>query len=168
MTEPIDISELSLQQRGVNLLRGTAAALIFGLLGFLAPALLLGVLATGHWIMEGTSEFALNQVSDVALGPMIGVGLVLACAGWATFAPSGNHRFASTLAIIFAISVIGWIVLGSMNLTPPRYKNTEHPFMYPSEAFVFFTPPILGALVLTLIRYLGPLPASPSESRSVS
>ena len=168
MIESIDTCEANPQRNGVNLLRGTAAALLCGLLGLLAPALALGLLTAGRWIVEGQMELGdLTQLRLVVRGPMVGVGLVLACTGWATYTPSGNFRFASTLAIIFVISVVGWMVLGSMNLTPPRYKNTEHPFMYPSEAFVFFTPPILAALVLTLIRSETSA-APPSECRSAS
>ncbi len=83
---------------------------------------------------------------------MVDCGVVCACAGWATFAPAGKYSFAWSLAIIFVGSLVAWMVLGWMELTPRRYKGVDHPAFYPSELLVLIVPPSLAAAFLTMIR----------------
>ena len=88
--------------------------------------------------------------------------MLLAAAGWATFAPAGRHRFAATLAIVFVSSMGLWFMLGWMQLTPQRFKGIDHPEFYPSELMVLIGPPALVAIGLNLGRSNGGIKSKPS------
>ncbi|MFL5327333.1 MAG: hypothetical protein ACJ8C4_00325 [Gemmataceae bacterium] len=75
-----------------------------------------------------------------------------ACAGWANYAPSTKHSFPRTLALVFVGSLALLWVFGLFDVTPPRVKGIEHPFLYPSEAVLLFGVPATIALVLTVLR----------------
>jgi len=146
-----------------TLLRGLCGATLSAVVGAVAPAaIVLGGTAC-WWYAWGSSEIDRAYDHHAVLPDIPGLvvvgATVFACAGWATLAPRGTHRFARTLAIVVAITVPLWCVVGwvvrSMELTPVRYKGVEHPAWYPSEmtvAFVCLVIPIVVAAVLTAVR----------------
>lgn len=137
--------------------RGLRAALILGGVGTILPLVLLLCLTVGGWALGGASEFDrrydLVWLHDRAPYPMIGVGILFAATGWATFAPRGRQHFVPTLAIVCLASLPSWFLLGSCRLTPPRPKGVEHPLLYLSELLVLAGPPILSSAYLA--RYRG-------------
>lgn len=84
--------------------------------------------------------------------------MICACAAWVTFASSGKHRFARSLAIIAAVSLGAWLAVGWMELTPRRLKGTEHPRFDPSEWMLLIGAPIATAAVMTVFRLRGRAP----------
>ncbi len=54
--------------------------------------------------------------------------------------------------MIFAISVPLWFALAVLGISPPRYKNLDHPLIYYAEALIFAIPPLVAALVLSILR----------------
>jgi len=114
----------------------------------------------GEWVIAGASEFDRNSDLQTLQNkielPVIGCSLVCACAAWATFAPAGTFRFARSLAIIFAVCVPVWFILGhvvnTMGAVPLRLKGTHHPTLYPIEWILLMAPPILVTAILTATR----------------
>ena len=150
---------------------GLYGALMSAIVGAVIPtAIVLGG-ATLWWHARGSSDldrsYDRNSVLPSTPSLVVVGAVVFACAGWATFAPRGKHRFARTLAIVVAITaplwaVVVWLVR-ELELTPVRYKGLEHPAWYQSEiavAIVCLVIPIVVALILSAVRDHG---ASNSE-----
>ncbi len=146
-----------------TLIRGLCGAILGAAVGAVAPAAIVFGGAACWWYARGTSEidrmYDRHAVLPDIPGLVVAGATVFACAGWATLAARGTHRFARTLAIVVAITVplgcvVGWLVR-SVELTPVRYKGVEHPAWYPSEvavAIVCFVIPIAVAAILTAVR----------------
>jgi hypothetical protein len=145
------------QEAGIDVARGFYAVLCFAAIGFLAPILLIFSLAIGRWIVDGSNErdrpnLVSRQAGETLIFPVLGTMAVLSAAGWATFAPRRKNRFAATLAIIFAFSVLAWFVLGAMELTPKRIKSIQHPIIYLSEIVILVLPPLIAGFSLAATR----------------
>ena len=144
------------RQRNLNFVRGILSAAAWGLVGAIAAVALVSLGTLAYWHLNDTRQFDrqydINWWRTRALPPIIGVTTLLACAGWAAYAPRGKHRFATTLAILFFLSIPLWFVLGSMELTPRRVKSVEHPPLYPSELLVLVLPPIVVSIALSVLR----------------
>jgi hypothetical protein len=137
--------------------RGLLAAILCGLGGAVASVAVALGFTVCRWLVSGTTEYDRLRIdlrsleSDMVI-PIIGCAIVFACAGWATFAPAGTYRFARSLVVVFLVSVALWYVIGSMELTPRRYRGIEHPLLYASELIVLMASPMLAAALLTVIR----------------
>ncbi len=140
--------------------RGTCASALGALIGGTLPAAALMLFTFCSWFVAGASEFDrqvdLRRLREDLVWPVIGCAVVCACAAWTTFAPVGKYRFARTLAIIVAVCVPMWFVLNAMALTPRRLKGVGHPAIYPSELIELIGPPVLIAVILTVVRISGP------------
>ena len=155
------------QQARIKLWRGIRGASICGLAGAIAPATLMIGLTLCGWAVLRSSEFERGLdwrwLKDSIPRPTIGCASVCAGAGWATFAPAGTFRFARTLAIVAAISILWpwamalilWLLDMSLDLVPERRKGIQHPSMYRSEFLVLFVPPILAGALVAAIRIIG-------------
>jgi uncharacterized membrane protein len=144
-------------------IRGLYGALISAIVGAVVPAAIVLVCTTLWWHAQGSSDLDRtydrnNVLPDIPSLVVVGA-VVFACAGWATFAPRGKHRFARTLAIVVAITAPLWAVVGwfvrELKLTPVRYKGVEHPAWYQSEvavAIVCLAVPIVVAVSLSAVR----------------
>lgn len=88
---------------------------------------------------------------DAATPPVIGTSAILGCAGWAARASRPPLGMGSVTFIILVGSIFMWILAFSAQVTPRRLKSIEHPQIYPSEAIVLLTPPILMAALITLL-----------------
>lgn len=144
------------QSTRLNLLRGLLGAVLWGVVGVVAPAatlLAITVARSLYLSYPGTSVFDLRVdlvwLSEDLIAPVVGCAAVLASAGWAAYAPVGAFRFAKSLAIVFAMSLPLWFILASMKLTPRRPKNADQPAMYPSEFLVIVCPPAMAAALVT-------------------
>jgi hypothetical protein len=146
-----------------TLLRGLYGAILGAVFGAVVPAAIVLAGAACWWHAWGSAEIDRAYDRHAVLPDIPGLVVVgatlFACAGWATLAPRGRHRFTRTLTIVVAITVPLWCVVGwvvrSMELTPVRYKGIEHPAWYPSEmavAIVCLVIPIVVAAVLTAVR----------------
>jgi H+/Cl- antiporter ClcA len=150
----------------VRPLRGLAAALGFGAVGFLVPVVLGLGYTVLRWWLEGSTDwdraYDLRWLPFQLAGPAIGVALVLGCAGWATYAPSGSYRFTRTLATVFAIAVPSWLVIASVAdaLDESRrwHTTTVQRPVEPSTVLFLAVPPIAAAIVLTTWRSRRPEP----------
>jgi hypothetical protein len=117
---------------------------------------LVGGYTAVRWLISGASAIELQddlrllQLSLMASVP--GAAVVCACAGWATFAPAGDHRFAPSLLFVFLASLGLWLLLSQSELTPRRLKNAHQPAIYPSELAILIGPPIAAAVVLGTFR----------------
>jgi hypothetical protein len=143
-------------QSKLNPVRGARAAVGFALFGAIAPIVFMVVFTLVHWGIGNASRIDwrgdIRQLEGGLLGPVIGCALVFACAGWATFAPRGSYRFARSLVLILVISLpLGWF-LGSLEITPRRFKGIRHPLLYFSELLVLVVPPIVAATFVTAFR----------------
>lgn len=78
------------------------------------------------------------------------VGVLFAAAAFATYLPAQPKRYLPTLGIVLVLSYCAWMLL--QGIAPPRYKAVEHPAMYPSEAVLYFGPPIFISLMLAWER----------------
>ena len=158
------------EEAELRVLRGIGSALSLGVVGFLAPVLALLGFTALRWVVEGTSDFDrrfdLDWLPKKAIFPAIGTGFVFAGAAWASFAPCGVHRFARTLAIVFAVSVPSWYALAIAGMTVPRLKSIQHPLIYPREVFLLAAPPILAGLVLAARRCTKARSRSPESTPS--
>ena len=159
MPAPADQSETSSQPSEINYRRGMVAALLFGLIGFLSPILILVSVTFCRWFLEGAP--AMDRAADLRRLPeqlafmAIGAAFVFAAAGWTTYAPRGNFKFAWTLRKIFVLTVASWYLLRALGILQPRCKIEVQPLIYPSEVLILGLPPLLIAAVLTLIRCKG-------------
>jgi hypothetical protein len=145
------------------LLRGLYGAILGAVFGAVAPAVIVLGGSACWWHAWGSSEIDRAYDRHAVLPDIPGLVVIgatlFACAGWATLAPRGTYRFTRTLSIIVAITVpiwcgVGWVI-GSIDLTPVRYKGIEHPAWYPSEmavAIVCLIIPIVVSAVLTVVR----------------
>ncbi len=144
-------------------LRGLYGALLGAAVGAVVPVAIVLGCTVCWWHAQGSSE--LDRTYDrhavlLDIPSLVVVGAtVFACAGWATFAPRGSHRFAGTLAIVTGITVPLWYVVlwvvRKLEFTPTRYKGVEHPSWYPSEiavAIVCLAIPIVVAVTLSALR----------------
>ncbi len=148
--------DLGQRESRFHFLRGACATVLLGALGFVVPILVVVGFTVCRWIVQGASEFDrgydLHWLPQRLIYPAVGTAFVFAAAGWATFAARGGYRFARTFATIFAISVPCWFALAVLGISPPRYKNLDHPLIYYAEALMFAIPPLAAALVLSIRR----------------
>jgi hypothetical protein len=142
----------------LNLVRGVFAV-VGGSAGAVAPIAVLAAGTVIRWWITGASGFDrrydIGWIRAALPGPVVGCATICACTAWATFAPRERYRFARSLAVITAISVCVWFVVGSMELTPRRLKGTEHPLFYPMEWMLLIGPPVAVAAVMTVFRLRG-------------
>jgi hypothetical protein len=143
----------------LHLRRGLVATILCGLGGAGASVAVALEFTFCRWLVLGTREVDhyhdLRYLEQYMVYPMVGCAVVCACAGWATFTPAGTWRLARSLAFIFLVSLPLWFVICLMELTPPRYKATEHPVFYCSELMVLMGPPLMAAALLTALRIRG-------------
>ncbi len=140
----------------LNVLRGLGGAAVAATVAVVMVATLAAGFLACRWVATGASAFdrgydlrdARERLSLLA----VGFAVVAGCAGWAALAPARRSPFAWTLAVVFAGSVVLWSVVGSLDLTPRRYKSVSHPFLYPSEALFLIGPPVVVAGLLTAQR----------------
>lgn len=144
------------KEAGLTFARGVLHSIAWTVIGMILPILVELAFILVRWVVQGSNEldraYDLYWLPREIVFPGVGLGVVLGATGWATYAPNGKHRFAATFAIIFGISVPAWLILGSLGMTPPRYKAIEHPLLYPSEFLVIAIPPLIGAIVISSIR----------------
>ena len=138
----------------LNLSRGLWATLLGALVGAFAPKGLALLIALYRWHVSGSPDIASNwaiDLDELMEYPAVGCAAVCACAGWATYAPSGTHRFVVSLGFIFLVSLMSWYVL-SWTALMPFYKGMEHSVFYPNELIAMIGPPIVAAALLTAFR----------------
>lgn len=143
------------QQSPWNLSRALWATSLCAVFGATVPVALAVIIALCRWAVgpsELASEWFRRDLEENIINPVVGCGVVCACAGFATFAPSGKHSFAWSLAIIFLISLVIWTVIAGMELTPRRLKGVEHPVFYLSGLIAMIAPPSVVSAFLTMIR----------------
>lgn len=140
----------------IRVVRGLVAAVLSGL----TCAILVIGIAFGYifctWQVEGTTAYNrqvdLQQLRSDLIRPTLGCSVVFACAGWLSFAPCASYRFTRSLGYVFLGSLMFWLILSGLALTPTRYKEVSHPTFYPSELMVLLGPPTLLTIILTAIR----------------
>lgn len=152
----------------LHLRRGLYAALGLGLLGAVIPVAALAVGFLLRWATAKTGaqfswDYDFADLKDSLPGPALGCALLCACAGWATYAPHGSFRFATSLGIIFGISAVCWLILTSIVITPPRLKGIHHPAVHPSELISLVIPPVLAAGLLTWARICNAVDPAPKD-----
>lgn len=137
-------------------IRGIGAALLLGVIGAVAPFVMVGGLTVAGWVLHGTSEFDrrydLAWMGDRLAFPALGCAAYLAAAGWATFAPSERRRFAPTFVILSLASLATSTIFAGLGLPPQRLKGEPQPRFYPAELIFMFGPPLIGAILLSWMR----------------
>ena len=127
------------QETGLDIPLGLLSAFGFGVIGFVATSILLGVM--------GDNLFP-NQI----LFPATGITFILAATGWATFAPRGKYNFTWTLALIFLLTVASWCIIGPFISSMPKAKVSDAPIHHLRFFFFLSVPPLAIALIISLIR----------------
>jgi len=159
------------RQPPLKVLRGACGAVAGAAVAAVLVVVLYGGFMAGRWLLEDSTEFQravdLRAMREELVVPILGSAAVGAGAGWAASGPRGRHRFAWSFAAVFLASLPLWVVLGSLELTPRRYKGVEHPAVYASEALVVVGPPLVVAAVLGFVRarrWGSPAEAEPSAA----
>lgn len=146
----------------MNIRRGLFTAVLCALVGASIPAAL--VLAyVGYrcsnpaFVPSNSLHYFLGDLVEYWPFPVFGGATFLACAAWATFAPPGPWRFASSLLIIFLISVSCWFLVSWMDNWLhlgwlKMYKGEEPHTLRLSQALILFGSPIATAQLLVTIR----------------
>ena len=86
----------------MNITRGIIAALIWALVGALAPILIVGTYTILSWQINNTAEF--DRQYDIswwrtrATWPLVGASIYLGLTAWATYTPKRDFGFGKTLA----------------------------------------------------------------------
>jgi hypothetical protein len=163
MKRPDEQNDSQRQKPRLRIRRGIGFASLFGAVGFAVPILVIVGFTVCQWVIEGSNAW--DRAYDLSLlptkfgGAAVITALLFAAAGWAAFAPTGTYRFASTLVLIFAITLSSWGLLEllaySMGLLPHQYKGTQPPPTYPQIllGILFFAVPILASSVISLVRH---------------
>ena len=73
-------------------------------------------------------------------------------AGWATFATHQKHSYARTLIVIIFGTLALESVISLFVTKPRRIKGMEHPFLYPAEAILSISIPVVVTIALTIYR----------------
>jgi hypothetical protein len=144
------------RQPSLNVLRGLAGAVAGAAAAVALVAVLSAAFLACRWAVTEASafdrDFDIRDARERLPLPAIGCAVVAGCAGWSALAPARRSPFAWTLVVVFAGSAMLWTVVGSLELTPRRYKSVSHPFLYPSEALFLVGPPVVVAGLLTARR----------------
>ncbi len=112
-----------------------------------------------RWLITGATR--IERSDDLAYAKYVlpdqflMLAVIAACAGWATAAPPGRHRFATSMATVFVLSIVLWMGITLAGLKPQRYKNMVNDPISMAELVYVCFPPISVATVLTLIRLRG-------------
>ncbi len=138
----------------IDLRRGLRWAALLALVGAVVPMLVVfGFMSVG-WLASGAEEYErlddLWRMSRAMILPLIGSATFCGCAAWVTFAPFGNHRFATSLAILFLASLPVWVAVKSFE--PPRTYDTPDPLSSLKGTAILFGPLVVGTAVLTVAR----------------
>ena len=144
----------------MNYIRGIGFALFFGTIGFFAPILIGLSFTVCRWWVYGFNDF--DRAYDLQLlptylaSPAVGIAIIFATAGWATYAPKGIYRFTRTLIIIAALSLTSWVVLAhvieSLGLSPRGHIGRHQRLVEPLSVLCFAVPPVAMALILSKMR----------------
>jgi hypothetical protein len=146
----------------MNIRRGLSAAGLGAIAGALLPAALALGYVVYRWSNPGfvpsnRLHYFLGDLVRYWSVPVCGGAAFLGCAAWATFAPPGSWRFASSLLIIFLISVPSWFLLDWLddwlNLHwLKNYKGEDSYTVRLAQALVLFGLPAATAQVLVITR----------------
>jgi hypothetical protein len=159
MPIPEQSTEAPSTTEGIDYRRGIAAGLIFGAIGFCAPIIVLAVITAIRWFLENAPAIDRNadlqRIKEQLIFMVIGGTFLFSAAGWATYAPRGNFKFAWTLLKIFVLTVASWYLLRALGILQPRCRIEVQSLIYPAEVLILGLPPLLIAAALTLIRCKG-------------
>lgn len=153
----------SLEPR-LRIARGLLAA---GSFGIIVAVVVAGLLVLKCWLAPEVFDRSLQDelrwfFQRKGIYPVIGCAAVCACAAWATYAPRGTFRFAGSLAIVCGTTIPLWYFLTSLH---PRRKGDDFGVDNPSDLAILIVPPILVAVVLTVVRmYQAPKERSTTAS----
>ena len=139
--------------RVLNIVRGLVASIFCGLGGAAICGLIIGMGAACRFLLvesEWNKGF-LDYALDVDFGrPILACTTTCACAGWATYGPRGNWRFAPSLFKVFWISLLLWFFWG---LFSPLQK-VQDPYSA-DNLTVIIAGPVVAAWLLTMVRIRG-------------
>jgi hypothetical protein len=144
------------QQLPLNILRGLCGTFLAAFGGAIAAAGVAFAFRLCRGLPAGatrwTPGFDLGWLEKDMVQPIVGCAAVFACAGWATFAPSGAHGLVRSILAIFLLSLPLWFAAWWFHLTPPRLKGIDYPVFSPTELLALVGPPTVASALLTAIR----------------
>jgi hypothetical protein len=139
-----------------NFRRGIAGAAIASAGAVALAAVMVLVFVACRWVITSATRIErsddLAYAKEVLPDQFLMLAVIAACSGWATTAPPGRHRFAPTIVIVFFATIGLWMGITMAGLKPQRYKGMEDDPVRVAEVVYVCFPPILAAVVLTLIR----------------
>jgi len=166
----VEQSDVSSHIPRLNVLRGLRAALLLGIVGAAATALVAFCFMANGWFLNGTD--ALERSDDLRYFPfkfaiaIFGVSLLFAATGWATYAPRGEYRFTITLGILAVTSVALWILILIVRKTVApwdKVEKLETPLQVFFVVLACAASPVAG-LVLSIIRCVSVVPPSDAQT----
>ncbi|QDV20301.1 hypothetical protein Pan153_49760 [Gimesia panareensis] len=141
----------------MNFKRGLIAGMIGTVAGALIPVVLIGGYTLLFWYWYDSP--AMDRQADLqhwqkyGSGPIIGLAIYLGLSAWATYTPSGKHRFAYTLGILFLSSVPLMIVIDQLRGPPPPGRSGyEHQTDW-FEVSIFLVSLLAVACLIILFRW---------------
>jgi hypothetical protein len=155
--------------KAIDHVGGIAAALVYGLVGFCAPIVVVLTFTVFRWFLENASEFDrdadLRRLPGQLIFMVVGTAFIFSAAGFATYAPRGRFRFTWTLLRIFILTATSWFLLAATGVMRPRYKSADHPLIYVSEFLILSLPPILIGVGMAILRGRGSTLTSTTPER---
>ncbi len=128
---------------------GLRSAILWGIVGVVLALLACVVLqAQERWqdiTMLGEYRSWLISSFHKGMWPALGCFIVLGCSAWAANAPQPPRNLVVCLLQVTSVSIILWLIIGAMEITPRRLKGIEHPAIYLSEFLVLIVPPMAVA-----------------------
>lgn len=146
---------MKMRRSRLKLGRAMCWGILCGALGAVGTFGALLAYALIRWVAQVDRHVHVGVIDSDWLVPVITCTTLCACAGWAAFVPLIPRRFTPTFLIICLLSLSIWL-LGTQMVPPaPRRKVMEHPRLDCWRLIGITGPPVIAALVLTVIRRRG-------------
>lgn len=152
-TEP----SLLAHPRGNNLLRGVGHGLGLAVVSIF-PLLIIAFAKDAlepTWLggPQSNLEAVISYLRHDGLLLTLTIPLAAFSTGVAAASPNKRYSYASTLALIFALSVPVAFLLSHFNMSPPRVRFSSQPQLYLREVVNFWAPIVVATAIITFLRW---------------
>lgn len=143
--------------RGNNLLRGVGHGIGLAVVSIL-PLIIIAFVKDAlepTWLggPQSNPEALIAYLCNDGLLLTLTLPLAAFSTGIAAASPNKSYSYASTLPLIFALSVPVAFLLSHFNLSPPRVRFSSQPQLYLSEIVMFWAPIVVATAIITFLRW---------------